>query len=151
MFRNTFRTGPALLALVAGLGLANPAPAQTVPHKESATGRLTLVTATEMQFVAAGHGTHLGKYTEVGSHFYFPDGTLFGGFTQTAADGATISGTYAGTFAPIGGGFFQFEVTVEWLAGTGRLEGVTGTGTVSAILDGATGNIVIEASGVWDL
>jgi hypothetical protein len=140
---------PFLLGLVATLGLSATASAQTVPHKESSAGQLTNVTATQMDWVAAGTGTHIGAYTEVGSHLYFPDGSLYGVFTVTAADGSTVSGTYEGTFAPIGGGLFQFEVDVYWEEGTGRLEGVTGVGTATAILDGATGKIVVQAGGLW--
>ena len=140
---------PLLLGVVATLGLSGTASAQTIPHKEASAGQLTNVTATQMDWTTTGHGTHYGKYTEVGSHLYFPDGTLYGVFTVTAADGSTMSGTYEGTFAPIGGGLFLFEVDVYWLEGTGRLEGVTGSGSATAILDGATGAVVVQAEGLW--
>jgi len=61
-----------------------------------------------------------------------------------------MSGNYEGSFFPIGGGYFQFEVSVRWREGTGQFEGITGTGTVSATLNGATGEIVISADGLWD-
>lgn len=149
MFRNLFRSGLAALALVAGLSLAGSARAQ-VPHKESSNGQITGVTATEMTWVAAGHGTHYGNYTEEGSHFYFSDGTLFGTFTITTANGDTMSGSYAGTFADLGGGFTSFDVDVEWLVGTGRLEGSTGVGSAYAVMENATGKVVISAGGLWN-
>ena len=76
---------------------------------------------------------------------------MIGSFTSTAADGSTISGIYYGTFAPIGGGLFEFNVTAEWLVGTGRLEGVTGIGDVVAVLDGATGLLHYDTDATWDL
>jgi hypothetical protein len=139
-----------LLTLATGLYLAGTASAQSVPHKEGSVGQITGDNGSVMTWVAAGNGTHYGKYTESGHHAYFSDGSLFGVFTVIAADGATLSGSYEGSFTPIGGGFFQFDVSVEWLVGTGRLAGVTGTGSASAILDGATGQVVIQASGTWD-
>jgi hypothetical protein len=151
MFRKAFRIGLGLLSVVACLSLADSARAQAVPHKEKSTGQIISDTGRRQDWVAAGQGTHLGNYTEEGHHNYSADGSLSGAFTMTAADGSTISGTYEGSFAPIGGGFFQFDVAVQWLEGTGRLEGVTGSGTASAILDGATGEIVISAGGLWEL
>src|SRR5262245_18957054 len=151
MFRSACRSGWVFLAVVACLSLANAAPAQSVPYKEKSKGQIISDTGSRQDWVAVGQGTHVGKYTEAEHHDYAPDGSLSGEFTVTAADGSTISGTYDGSFAPIGGGFFQFEVTVQWLSGTGRLEGVTGTGTATAILDGSTGEVVISAGGLWDL
>jgi hypothetical protein len=152
MFRNTFRNGSALLALVAGLSLANAAQAQTVPYKEHSVGQVLSTVGNRQDWVAAGQGTHIGNYTEVGHHFFNADGTLYGVFTHTAADGSTISGAYAGTFEVIGDtGFARFDVDVVWLGGTGRLEGVTGIGIGSAILDLATQTFVVSASGLWDI
>ena len=140
-----------LLTLAAGLSLASVAAAQSVPHKESSQGQLTNVTATQMDWAAAGRGTHIGNYTEVGSHLYFPDGTLYGVFTVTAVDGSTISGTYDGFYFPLGDGTFQFQVQVYWLAGTGRLTGVTGAGNANATLNGLAGEVEVEAQGLWIL
>ena len=150
MIRNTLRVGLGLLSVVACLSLADPAQAETVPHKERSTGQIYSDTGSRQDWVAQGTGTHFGKYTESGYHNYAPDGSLSGAFTVTTADGSTISGTYEGSFFPIGDGFFQFEVTVQWLEGTGRLEGVTGSGSASAILDASTGAVAITAGGLWD-
>jgi len=150
MFRNTLRVGLGLLSVVACLSLADSAQAESVPHKEKSTGQIISDTGSRQDWVAEGTGTHFGRYTESGYHNYAADGSLSGAFTITAADGSTISGNYEGSFFPIGDGFFQFEVIVLWFEGTGRLEGVTGSGSASAILDGATGGVVISAGGLWD-
>jgi len=151
MFCKTFRFGLGILSVVACLSLADSVRAETVPHKEKSTGQITSDTGSRQDWVAEGTGTHFGRYTESGHHDYSAlDGSLSGEFTVTAADGSTISGTYEGSFFPIGGGFFQFEVTVQWTEGHGRFEGVTGSGSASAILDGATGAVVISAGGLWD-
>src|SRR5262249_18937142 len=106
MFRSACRSGSGFLAVVACLSLANAAPAQSVPYKEKSKGQIISDTGSRQDWVAVGQGTHVGKYTEAGHHDYAPDGSLSGEFTVTAADGSTISGTYDGSFAPIGGGFF---------------------------------------------
>jgi hypothetical protein len=141
----------AVLLVVAGLSHAGAATAQTVPYKEMSEGRLTLVTDTIMEWEAEGVGTHIGRYTEAGFHFYFDDGTLFGSYTHTAADGSTATGVFAGTFGPIGGGLVGFTVDAEWIDGTGRLDGLTGTALATAVLDPATGIFHAEAKGTWIL
>src|SRR5262245_59995426 len=102
MFRSTFRISSALLALVAGLSLANSAQAQSVPYKEHSMGQLLSTVGNRQDWEAAGQGTHIGNYTETGHHFLNDDGTLYGVFTHTAADGSTDYGAYVGTFTLIG-------------------------------------------------
>ena len=155
---HTLRRGAALLAVAASLSLVTAVLAgPTVPHKESCNGTLTnVIPPTEsspgrMDFVGKGVATHTGKYQIVGGHDFTPDGNLEGTFTSTAADGSTISGMYEGTFAPIGGTLFQFNVTVVWTNGTGRLEGVTGIADVVAVLDAATGEFHYDGDGTWTL
>src|SRR5262249_41601089 len=104
-----------------------------------------------MDFVAEGVATQMGHYTQTGGHDFYADGSLFGTFTSTAADGSTISGIYYGGFFPIGGGLFEFDVTAQWLEGTDRLEGVTGIGDVVAILDGTTLEFHYVTDATWDL
>src|SRR5262249_23595038 len=72
----------------------------TVPYKESTDGHLTSqidptpTTLGTQTWVAAGNATHMGSYTETGSHnFTAPDADgngliLNGEFTSTAADGS---------------------------------------------------------------
>lgn len=159
MSRSSFHSmvAPAAFAIV--IAAASQAPAgPTVPHKEHAEGHLTYVefpTPEEpvgrMEFEAAGKGTRLGKYTQVGGHDFFPDGTLEGEFETTASDGSTISGTYSGTYEDIGGGLVRFDVEAVWLVGTARLEGVTGSARVIAVLDLATGEFFYDTNGTWNL
>ena len=158
MKRESLKAANWVSAVALVLGLASFAQADSpVPLKENANGQLTNVvlpvgeTPGHMDFVAVGQATQLGKYNEVGGHDFYPDGTLFGEFETTAADGATISGMYYGTFHPIEGGLVQFDVTAEWLLGTGRLEGVTGSGSVVAVLDPATGRFHLDSDGTWIL
>ncbi len=105
----------------------------------------------EMDFVGQGEATHMGKYRIVGGHSFTLDGNLQGSFTSTAADGSTISGTYEGVFFPIGPDLFQFEVSVQYLRGTGRLAGVTGQADTVAVLDAATGIFHYDTDGTWTL
>jgi hypothetical protein len=140
-------------ALLACAGLAWAAP-RSLPQKERASGQVVLdqpPTADNpvgrQELVATGTGTHVGRYSQVAAHDYYADGTLEGTFSTTAADGSTLSGTYDGTFSDLGNGLVRFDVNVQWLAGTGRLEGVTGTASVVAFLDATTGQFTYETDG----
>jgi hypothetical protein len=162
MIRHTIRSAPALLALFAGLGLAGPARAQTVPHKESADGALTSSVNPTPQnplgtqtWVAVGNATHMGKYSQLGSHnFTAPDAQgkgliVSGRFLSTAADGSTIAGSYAGTYTILGNNLVQYNVTALWQTGTGRLAGVTGRADVVAVLNAVTGKFHYDDAGFW--
>jgi hypothetical protein len=145
----------AAIALVLSLADLVQAGSKTVPHKERTSGQATNIVPPDgdnpgrLDFVASGHATHLGNYIEVGGHDFYPDGTLFGEFESTAANGDTISGIYYGTFQVLEGGIGRFDVTIEWQEGTGRLEGITGIGSAAAILDLATGEFFFDADGTW--
>jgi hypothetical protein len=158
MTRESLKAASLVGAVVLTLGLASFAHADSpVPHKERTNGQIVNLVLPDgvnpgrMDFVGNGFATHMGNYVEVGGHDFYPDGTLVGEFESTAADGSTISGIYYGTFHDIGGGFAQFDVTAEWLEGTGRLDGVTGIGSVVAILDTSTGMFHFVADGTWNL
>lgn len=148
-----------LVVAVATMAAVNIAVADpTVPHKETAVGQLTNIEnptpdnpAGRMDFIGVGYATHMGTYTQVGGHDFFPDGTRIGEFESTAADGSVVAGIYYGTFEDIGGGFVRFDVTAEWLLGTDRLEGVTGIGEVIAILDLATGIFEYDTDATWTM
>jgi hypothetical protein len=73
-----------------------------------------------------------------------------GYFTSTAADGSTISGNYAGTYQIIGNQV-RYNVTANWVTGTGRLAGVTGTASVVALLNATTGTFHYDDVGTWTL
>ncbi len=137
-----------LLALAAVLAFVSPArAARVVPHKEKCAGTLTAVlppSATlplpSLQFAGVGMATHLGRYRITGSNQFNPQTgeVLNGQFTSVAADGSTISGTYAGTFREIAPNVVQFNVRVLYLRGTRRLAGVTGVADTVAVLNGVS-------------
>jgi len=149
MFRFALRNQAVMLVLLAGLGAVSAAQAQ-VPHKEASSGQIFNVTATQFEFASEGHGTHFGKYSEHGVTRYYDDGTCEGEFHVTAADGSKLGGIFYGTFFDLGGGFTGFDVTVEWLEGTGRLAGTTGIGSATATVENATGKAEISARGTWN-
>jgi len=127
--------------LVLNLAFVGIAAAQgktvTVPHKEACQGTLTNVVPGQLFFAGIGNATHFGRYAIQGSNNFDDKGNVLNGvFTTTTADGATISGIYAGTYTPLPDGKVRFDVNVRWLTGTGRLRGVTGQASVVAILDG---------------
>jgi hypothetical protein len=159
MKRNSMKTLSLVAAIALVLSLADFAEAgkesKTVPHKERTSGQAINIVPPDgenpghLDFVGSGYATHLGNYTETGGHDFYPDGTLFGEFESTAANGDTISGIYYGTFQVLEGGIGRFDVTAEWLEGTGRLEGITGIGTVVAFMDLATGEFHFVTDGTW--
>jgi hypothetical protein len=164
MKRLIFSLSLVVPALVASLCLVTPAVAgPTVPHKESADGKLTLSINPTPQnplgtqtWIAQGNATHMGSYSQFGGHrFTAPDALgrgliLMGYFTSTAADGSTISGNYAGTYQ-IFGNQVRYNVTANWVTGTGRLAGVTGTAPVVALLNSTTGTFHYDDVGTWTL
>jgi hypothetical protein len=154
-----FSSRKALLALVAAsvLCFAGTGAAQTVPHKEKASGTIHASefispTVALQRWTAEGTGTQLGKYTETGHHTAdLVSGAIDGEFTITAADGATISGIYSGSFTINGDGTVSYEVTAYYLRGTGRLRGVTGVTEVEALATGVTSGSTFhyEDEGHW--
>jgi hypothetical protein len=139
------------LAALAALALGRPAAAgPTVPHKESCDGKVAFPAAGSLTFAGQGTATHMGRYTISGGNQLTPDGKVTDGtFTSVAADGSTITGVYAGKYTPLPGNKVRFDVTVCWQTGTGRLAGVTGTGTVVAILNLNTNTYHYDTLGTW--
>ncbi len=130
-----------LLVVVMTLGLfAAPAAARpTIPIREHCEGTVTNALPGTLFFAGEGVGSHWGRYSIEASNDFDAQGNITNGeFTTTAADGSTISGIYSGTYSALPSGKIRFDVTAQWLVGTGRLEGVTGVGVVVAILDGVT-------------
>jgi hypothetical protein len=111
--------------------------AHTVPHKEHCAGTLTRVEPGKLHFAGEGNATHFGKYSISGSNEFDDQGNVKNGeFTTVAADGATISGDYSGTYTVLADGRIRFDVHVHWTQGTGRLAGVTGEADTTAFLTG---------------
>jgi hypothetical protein len=136
-----------------------------VLHLESVDGQVTSVVppnqdhphTTLMTAVGAGWATQLGHYTETfRQEITAPNAQgvgqiLDGRFTSTAADGSTISGTYSGTYTLLGNNMVRYNVTPIWTEGTGRLAGITGQGTVVAVLNTATGAFHFDTVALWKL
>ncbi len=156
----SFRRLTLFVGLCAALAPVLPGRADapsSIPHRESAEGQVIFqrdptpeLPVGRQDFVAIGRGTHIGRYTQVGGHDFFLDGTLVGAFETTAADGSTISGVYEGTYEFLDERFILFVVTAEWRGGTGRLEAYSGSGEVVAILDAATGVVEYVTDAEWE-
>src|SRR5262249_21073160 len=136
------------------------APAVDVPYKEKAGGTINVSefispTVAVQEFSGSGNATHVGKYTQTGSHkANLLTGEIYDGeFTSTAADGSTISGIYSGSFTINPDGSVTYEVTAIWLEGTGRLEGVTGIADVVAVATGTAPGSTFKyvTDGMWTL
>src|SRR5262249_50902600 len=120
--------------------------------KEHSAGTITSLVGNRISFAGEGKATHLGKYTVTGSNDVDPFGNVTNGqVTAIAANGAAMSGTYAGTYAPLASGQFLFDVQVQWLSGTHQLEGTTGNAHVVAVLDGVAPGSSYALEGVGQL
>lgn len=80
-----------------------------------------------VHFIFEGNATHLGKSTWEAYQWNYPDGTLSGTFTATAANGDQLTGHYVGTyFIEDGVVYFTGPMYVTAEGNTGRFECVTG-------------------------
>jgi len=89
----------------------------------------------------AGTATHVGRYEYSALEcFNLGAGTFAGAATITAADGATLSGHYAGTVAGTAGpNVITYAEDFVIDGGTGRFAGASGHLTVDGLADLATG------------
>jgi hypothetical protein len=122
---------------------------QTHPQAHDATslpllGAFTTVTDVpppSPRATVQGTAAPLGRFTGTLAAEVNPDGTGNGTFTFTAANGDTLSGTFAGqgVFIPPNTGRLTEVATIEH--GTGRFTGASGTFTMMRIdtIDLATG------------
>ena len=154
------RIGLAILGIGVGLGLGSPAQAQSVPHKEKVEGTIHVSefiseTVAVQEASGEGIGTHIGAYTETFRHKVdlLTRAIFDGEFASTAADGSTVYGIYFGRFAINPGGTVSYEVTPIWLGGTGRFEGLSGIGSVTALATGVTPGSTFEfvTDAEWNL
>src|SRR5262245_61655945 len=131
------RAATLALGIASTLCFTQPAAAgPTVPHKETSDGTVTFTAPDALTFKGPALATHLGRYSTSGGNQTTADGRIINGtFKSIAADGSTISGTYSGTFTPLANNKVRFNVDAVWVRGTGRLAGVTGRGSVVAIVD----------------
>jgi hypothetical protein len=87
-----------------------------------------------------GHATRLGAFTTVASELdNFLTGSISeGAFTLTTPSGASVTGTYSGSFTPVGPNTVAFVSPGEITGGTGRFSGATGTIMFSGVGNSAT-------------
>ena len=136
-----------VLAAVATLALAAAAaPAAERPHVSQGTAQF--VNAND--FVGAGHATHLGQYTEVGSAAFSPTANpavlrVDAWSIYTAANGDQLYATFTGHLNGLTG---AITATVTYVGGTGRFEGATGSFTIERLFTPATREVTgtIEGS-----
>jgi hypothetical protein len=87
----------------------------------------------------AGQATHLGAYAYHSNEcFNGATGQFSGTFTMTAANGDTISGTYAGVVVSVVGALGFYEQDNVITGGTGRFAGASGGFHLSGIANLAT-------------
>lgn len=142
------RLARASLLLVVGAAFALPAQASAgsqVPLKGSDSGSFTLTAngcgpgVFAVVVDDAGQATLLGAYTYHSNEcFNGATGQFSGTFTMTAANGDTISGTYAGSVVSVVGdvGFYEQDNVIT--GGTGRFAGASGGFHLSGIANLAT-------------
>ena len=129
----------ALVCVMTGI-FAAPAAAQTVPFKGQATGQDTSVSfeATGIHIVAqaSGNGTGLGRFAETLDYILSYDLVHFAGSASlTAADGSQMFLAFSGEIPGFADGVFPlpYAGTFVLTGGTGRFQGVEGSGTLDGI------------------
>lgn len=144
--KTAFRRACGLLVVLAALALPVQALAgKQVPLKGHDEGSFTLTADACGAGVFAVVVDDTGKATHMGRYAYHSDecfngttGAFSGTFTMTAANGDTISGTYAGAVVdvvfPLG--FYEQENVIT--GGTGRFAGASGQFHLSGIANLAT-------------
>ncbi|MGH2728387.1 MAG: hypothetical protein ACRDKS_15570 [Actinomycetota bacterium] len=129
--------------------------AQQIPFEGSGNGYL-IVTPTrdahviKTQDFCTGKSSHLGKYSLVAQESIHLETLAVseGSFTLTAANGDTISGTYAGRGTPDGEpGVIAFRASGPVTGGTGRFAGATGELTFTGVADLPAGELSQSVSG----
>jgi hypothetical protein len=118
---------------------------KAVPLKGHDKGNFTLTTDGCGAGVFAVAVNDTGKATHVGTYGYHSDecfngatGAFSGTFTITAANGDTISGTYAGTVVEVVGSLGFYEQDNVITGGTGRFDGASGQFHLSGIANLST-------------
>jgi hypothetical protein len=142
------RLHSASLLLVLGMAFVLPTQASAgsqVPLKGSDRGGFTLTAdgcgpgVFAVVVDDAGQATHLGAYAYHSNEcFNGATGAFSGTFTMTAANGDTISGTYAGVVVSVVGDLGFYEQDNAITGGTGRFAGASGAFHLSGIANLAT-------------
>ena len=126
-------------------GTAAPGPAADVPFKGVFTGQAISAVPTDqpgvllITTVGDGNATQLGGFTIVSPHL----ADLFtleveGTQTFTAANGDTLTASFAGQFTVIDGGLLGASIDCTITGGTGRFAGAGGGYTFDIVFDPAT-------------
>jgi hypothetical protein len=136
-----------LLFAVGSIIFAARASGEERAYQSRSTAVLNLATG---DFVAAGNGTHLGSYTELGNIKITGDDPnaldVEGSATLTAANGEELCVAIMGEM-----NFFTGTIigTLTFEGGTGRFEDATGSASVVAQLQ-PNGTIVVVVEGTID-
>lgn len=125
------RTSIVLLVAVAGVSFASGASGAERAYRTRSTAMLDLATG---DFVAAGNGTHLGKYTESGN------------VTITGANPEALDVTGSATLTDINGDELHVSITGTMNFFTGTITGtITIEGAPSGRFENATGSALLVA------
>jgi hypothetical protein len=143
--RRLARVGFLLVAIAALVMPVRALAGAQVPFKGADSGSFTLTAdgcgpgVFAVVVDDAGTATHLGAYTYHSNEcFNGATGAFSGTFTMTAANGDTISGTYAGVVVSVVGDLGFYEQDNAIAGGTGRFAGATGGFHLSGIANLAT-------------
>lgn len=133
-----------LLATAGILTQSARASAEERPH--SSRGTAQFVSPTD--FVGAGHATHLGHYTEVGSANFSPTDQpgilrIDGLAIYTAANGDQL---YAIISGELNGATGAITATVNYVGGTGRFKETVGSATLGGQIR-PDGTITVSVQG----
>lgn len=138
--------GLAALALALGaLAPASVGAASSVPFRGADVGGFVLpgdcATGVVVDIDGSGWGTHVGRYEYSALECFNPAaGTFAGAATITAADGATLSGHYAGTVAGTADpNVISYAEDFVVDGGTGRFDGAAGHLAIDGLANLATG------------
>lgn len=143
-----------LFVVLAALALPMQALAgEHVPFKGSDSGtagpgtHACSASFSPLELTGSGKATHVGRYTyHAHECLNFATLTFSGVFWITAANGDTISGTYAGT-AEVVGNFILYEQHNVVTGGTGRFAGASGQLHANGVVNPATLEWSEESSG----
>ena len=145
----TWMRAVAIASLVVGAALPSTTATAKVggttrPFAGMADGLVTLFAPPNLEAVATGQATHLGRFTREETLVLGEGGSLSGTIEFTAADGDEL-------FVAVTGGFTSADTaegTYTITGGTGRFDGASGTATFRGTLEGLA--IHVEFSGTID-